>query len=139
MFNQFDEPKKSNKLMNGIYLLLIIIATALLTYYLSDYVESKKEKAEKDKLMTKLEEVDKRLTEEEKKDIQQPTVVSPTVVNPYDCTYMGGCSRLYPTYPYNYSYNPYYPYDRYNIGYNLGYNRRDILRGGNIDLHKRRH
>jgi hypothetical protein len=51
--------------------------------------------------------------------------------NPYDCTPLGGCTRLYPTYPY-YSYSPYYPYARRSSPYH-----RDIMQGGNIDLHRR--
>ncbi len=131
--NQDYESKKSNKIINGIYIILLVTATALITYYASTYFQTKKEN---DKIISKLEDVDKRLTEEEKKEDVKTYVtpvtptypyVSSSYTNPYDCTYMGGCSRLYPTYPY-------YPYHNRNYPYH-----RDILRGGNIDLHKTRH
>ena len=126
LFKQSYEPEKSSKIMTSIYVIILITATVIITYYLSNYLQSKKET---DKIVTKLEDVDKRLKEEETKDDIKPvTYVTPSYLNPYDCTYMGGCSRLYPTYPY-------YPYINRNYHYNRRH--RDILSGGNIDLHKR--
>jgi hypothetical protein len=125
LFKQSYEPEKNSKIISSIYVILLITLTVIITYYLSNYFQSKKET---DKIVTKLEDVDKRLKEEEKND-DIKTVTTYVTPNPYDCTYMGGCSRLYPTYPY-------YPYINHNYHYNRRH--RDILSGGNIDLHKRR-
>jgi hypothetical protein len=131
------------KLWSSLLQILILIGILIGAYFLGVFITSKnalkninkanqpdfvstdqlKMQEEKDEELTKkIETVNQRLN----------TITT----NPYDCTYLGGCTRLYPTYPYpTYPTYPTYPYHNY-----LRYSpyHRDIMRGGNIDLHKKR-
>jgi len=131
---KFKTTKKETKLLT-ILQILMVIGIVIGAYFLGVFINSKTaskninqvtqpEIVSTDQLKIQ-EEKDQELTKKIETVNQRLNIITN---NPYDCTYLGGCTRLYPTYPY-----PTYPYHNY-----LRYSpyKRDIMRGGNIDLHR---